>query len=112
MLRFSSPHMTCEKVLDKVNTIVALVHHSEAALDKLCEAQKSSRLNEATLPESCPARWWSTIATVQAFFKNRAAVKLLCVWARDNEKDKLPTLTGYEWMVSTSSVLFCRFYFV
>lgn len=112
MLRFASPHVTCTKVLDKVNTIVALVHHSQAALDKLCEAQKSSGLNEATLPESCPARWWSTIATVQAFFKNRAAVKLLCVWARDSEKDKLPTLTGYEWMVSMFSGVFGWFGFV
>ena len=91
-----------------MNAIVALVHHSRTALDKLCEAQKSSGLSERALPAACSTRWWSTIATVQAFVKNQKAVKLLCVWARDNEKAKLPTVTAYEWMVKMRCQVFRR----
>ena len=96
------------QVIDKMNRIVDFVHRSPAALNKLHDAQKSSGLSESALPASSPTRWWATTATMQAFVKNKAAVKLLCAWARENVmQEDIPIFTAYEWMVISCLEFYC-----
>lgn len=108
------------KLLGKMHKIIAYVHRSNAALTKLNEAQKVHQLRKTTLPKHCPTRWWSTTASVEAFVKNKQAVKLLCEWATEfQQKEKMSNLSDEEWkvclvhrIIAFSYIVRCRSYLV
>lgn len=54
---------------------------SNAAHDKLHEAQSFHGLGGKILPNHLVTRWWSITTEVEGFVENKLAVDKLCVWA-------------------------------